>query len=148
MFRKILDQFERDDHLGRAAKLREQAREHQLNGRFDDYWASMEKVKSEYIQHAKKQRFSREQALALVASTFGETADFLRKEGRHSEALRHYLYFLAHSGNGSATQMKRLPAFMKRAGISSDRISSAMSAMEKTAGVDGFDAIDNFLASN
>lgn len=141
------DSFKRNDHLGRAASLAAKAVFFEVAGDFDAAWACFEKQKGEYLLHSERMQFDRSQTLALVASVFKSSADLLRKEGRHQEALRHYLYFLAHSGKGASSHMKRLPAFLKRAEIGKASYAGAADCIEESAKSDGFSVIDRFIVN-
>lgn len=143
--RLMVEQLQRNDFLGKAATLRSEAAEHAILGHGDSYWGCLEKIKGAYSQHADAQGWNREDTLRLVTSVFKESADFLRKEGRHREALRHYMYYLAHARPAGKTAVERLPAFLKRASIDKDRIREAFVCIRDSEPIDGFSLIDNFL---
>ncbi len=135
----------RHDYLGKAAGYRAEAEKHKIAGDGDKFWRANERVKTCYIAHTNKNAFTREQAMALVTSTFKESADFLRLEGAHKEALRHYLYFLAHQNPTTATSIKRLRAFLKRAGIPKEFSNRAIECLDESQPLDDFEAIDRFI---
>jgi hypothetical protein len=140
------EEFRRNDHLGRAAEIRAEAVAFEIAGKADEVWRCYEREKHEFLLHAQKHGFTREQTLALVGSVFCKSADFLRKEGKHTEALRHYLYFLTHSGGKSAAHLKRLPAFLSRAGVKKADFASAIECIKTGCDRDDFDVIDRYLS--
>lgn len=140
------ENFSRHDYLGKAAEARAAATKHELCGENDQFWARNEEEKEYYLLHADRQGWDREHTLSLVASTFKASADFLRKEGQHVEALRHYLYFLAHSAKLSTASIKRLPAFLSRAGIPKTEAKSAFEVVTDSEKFDDFRLIDLYIS--
>ena len=145
-YQKLLsDYFLKHDYLGQAAELRAKAVECELLGDLDGCWRCFEEIKGKYLLHAEFNRWSTQDTFSLVASVFKGSADFLRKEGRHLEALRHYMYYLANSSGPSETDLRRLPAFLNRSRLGKTYIKEAMKTVQATGNEDGFKLIDAFI---
>jgi len=102
------------NHLGKAAGFKHQFKRAVKDKNFDVAWGLIEEIKQEYILHANYQGWDSISTMRLVASPFKDSANILRIEGRHKEALRHYLYYSIHSATPSKAQVKKLTAYLKR----------------------------------
>jgi hypothetical protein len=103
-----------DDFLGQAADAGSRAREAIEAGDLNAAWGHYQRMSHLYLQHAQKERFTRQQTLELVGSTHGAMASLLRQEGRHPDALVHILYCIACSGTASEKDLKRYRPFVNR----------------------------------
>ena len=139
------ESLKRNDFLGQAASFASEALEKKFLGDRDGYWAAKEKQKDAYLRHANAQNWGHHDTLRLYSTVYRDTADFLRQEGRHKEALRHYLYFLSHSHPASESSLNRLPAFLKRAQLPVTELPNAVACYKASEATDNFEFIDRFL---
>lgn len=137
----------RHDYLGRAAELKREAKLAEREKRFDDAWRAIEASKNEYLKHAEYLDWDRKDTLRLYAGAFEITANILRKEGKHVEALRHFLYFSAHSANPSASHISKLRAYLNRSNLPSTSVAAALAVIDRSKEVDGMEVIDRAIQS-
>lgn len=98
------------NHLGKAAEHGNEAKQAIKERRFDDAWRSLNEQQSEWLSHASRFGFTKEQTLSLAGSVHSSMANVLRLEKKHDEALAHMLYF-------GATQREPVQgAFRKKLG--------------------------------
>lgn len=103
------------DHLGKAAGHRDEAKQAIRERRFDDAWRSLHEQQSEWLAHASRHGFTKEQTLALAGSVHSDMANVLRLEKKHDEALAHMLYFGAtQRGPVQGAFRKKLGAYFRR----------------------------------
>lgn len=138
---------ERHSHLLKAANYNKNARNALSEGCFDLAWSETEKARNEYILHANYQRWPLDETMQLVASCSKLSANILRLEGRHIEALRHYLYYLMHQKRLTKTDTKRLSAYIKDSQLSGGSVGAAMDFIDKAQPQHGFPEVDNLINS-
>jgi len=114
----ILNDFQENDFLGKAAIAGEKAREAKKNKEYDKAWKYLHESKQLYLQHANVQNFTRKQTLALDSSLSISLADILRLEGKHSQALVHIIYWASGANNFSNTDKKKVTAYFNRVKLS------------------------------
>lgn len=123
-----------NNHLGRAAATRDKAREAEVAENYDAAWGFYQEQKSEYLQHAQKNKFTALQALALDASVSEALANILRLEGKHADALAHILYWVSTSARPTKNQEKKLNAYFKRcqfSGVSESDMRTALQSLRR-----------------
>ena len=107
-----------EDFLGPAAVHKRAAEQAAKSGNFDVAWREVHNQQSCYIQHAKSHSFDRAAALRITGSVHEDLADILRLEGKHDQALAHFIYFAATQGRYfGKTKNKKLTAYKSRARI-------------------------------
>jgi len=110
-----LPELDESDHLGDAAKARYRALEHIKNKEFDEAWKALNEQKEHYLNHAKKNGFTKLQTLALDASAHEDMANILRLEKKHNDALVNILYWVRTSNNRSIQRHEnKLRAYFNR----------------------------------
>lgn len=119
-----------DDFLGLAANEGTKASKAIEEGRFDDAWGHYQEMSQLYLRHAKKEKFTVPQTLALVGGTHRAMARLLKTEGRHHEALVHILYSTACSGSPIEKELKQYRPFFNRCKYKNVKLEEATSALE------------------
>ena len=111
---RLLDDFSKNDHLGKAAIARDKARAAEADKDYNAAWRLYHEQKEQYLQHASNNRFTKTQSFALDASVSQQLANILRIEGKHDDALVHILYWVASSAVPTTTQQQKLVAYFSR----------------------------------
>lgn len=89
----------KEDYLGLAAKAGHKAKEAMKGKKYGMAWGYLHEQKNYYIQHARRERFTAQQILALDASVHETLADILRIEGHHKQALTNIVYWVIASSH-------------------------------------------------
>ncbi|MCG8608928.1 MAG: hypothetical protein MI864_00190 [Pseudomonadales bacterium] len=84
----------KNDCLGQAAELGLQIKAALNDKNYDVAWKLCHNQKKLYLKHAKKNRFTARQILAIDGGAHYQLANILRLEGKHQEALVHILYWV------------------------------------------------------
>lgn len=105
------------DYMGKAAEAISAADEAAKAGRMDAAWALYGKAREHYWMHAKQFGFTAQQIIALDASVFEKTANILRKEGQHDEAMAHILYCYLNDSRPSQSRTKKVATYLKRSSL-------------------------------
>jgi len=134
--------FDRHNHLGKAAAYSAAAQSAMLNKDFDACWAALELEKSEYLLHAEYHEWNVADTMRLFASVNRKSANLLRKEKRHVDALRHLLYYLTHSAEKSQASIKLLGAYLNRAKLPGATLVSALALIDRSSNLTDFEEID------
>lgn len=119
-----------EDHLGKAAKLKKNAKVAIKNKLFDEAWKLLQKQKVSYMKHANYVGFTAKQVLALDATVHVDLANILRMENKHTEALIHIVYWVANNyDNMTKTQEQKLTAYFNRSNLKLTSIEEAKIAI-------------------
>ena len=112
--------FGPDDNLGHAANAKHEANWYVSNGDLDKAWGLYHRQQHHYSQHATKDGsvFTPEATIALISSVNESLANILRLESKHRDALIHMIYCIAGTTKPTKSQLKKLPAYFKRAKFS------------------------------
>ena len=106
--------FEKYDHLGKAASAGNKARAAVKAADYNLAWRLYHGQKEHYLRHASRNQFTRAQTLALDACVSQDLANILRLEGKHDDALVHILYWICTSETPTKTQQQKLIAYFNR----------------------------------
>ena len=137
--------FVKHNHLGKAAVVKAELKKAIKEKDFDRAWAANEMIKYEYLLHAVHQHWNKTHTTRLSGRTFETSANILRLEGRHKEALRHFLYFLVHSASYSNSHLKKLRAYLGRSKLPGANTMAAMAFLEVSGVETEFQEIDEQL---
>lgn len=92
--KKVMEDFQKNDFLGKAADAGHKARAAVKAMKYDEAWRLYHDQKSLYMQHANRTGFTAQQALALDASVHEDIANILRLENKHEDALVNIVYWV------------------------------------------------------
>jgi hypothetical protein len=106
--------YDREDHLGKAAAAGASAKNAVAGGRFNDAWRLFHEQKEHYRRHAVRYGMTPRQTIALDGSVHEHLANIQRLEGKHDDALVHMLYCVASNTRPTKAQLKKLPAYFAR----------------------------------
>ncbi|KDC55095.1 hypothetical protein [Pseudoalteromonas sp. S3431] len=123
-----------EDHLGKAAELKKNAKVAIKNKLFDEAWKLLQKQKMSYMKHTNNAGFTAKQVLALDATVHVDLANILRMENKHTEALIHIVYWVANNyDNMTKTQEQKLTAYFNRSNLKLTSIEEAKIAISSLA---------------
>lgn len=91
---EIISDFSENDCLGKAAEAGNKAKQAIKDKKFDIAWKLLHEQKQHYMEHAKKNQFSAQQALSLDSNVHESLANILRLEGKHQDAFFNILYWV------------------------------------------------------
>jgi len=114
---KALERIDDTDYLGLAAQAGQKAKAAIDAGDFDGAWKHYHEQKMYYLGQAKRSEFTPQQTLALEGSVNRSLANILRIEGRHLEALTHFLYYFATTSKRTKTDENQFMAYFNRSKI-------------------------------
>ena len=127
---KMFSSTTTEDHLGKAAELKKNAKVAIKNKLFDEAWKLLQEQKIVYMKHANSAGFTAKQVLALDATVHVDLANILRMEGKHTEALIHIVYWVANNfDNMTKTQEQKLTAYFNRSNLKLTSIEEAKIAI-------------------
>lgn len=127
---KMFSSTTTEDHLGKAAELKKNAKVAIKNKLFDEAWKLLQEQKIVYMKHANSAGFTAKQVLALDATVHVDLANILRMEGKHTEALIHIVYWVANNyDNMTKTQEQKLTAYLNRSNLKLTSIEEAKIAI-------------------
>lgn len=141
-----LDRMDMTDYLGQAAKAGGKAKAASDAGDFDGAWRHYHEQKALYLNHANRSEFTPVQAIALEGSVHRNLANLLRIEGRHLEALVHFLYYYATSPKRTKTDEKQIVAYYNRSEIKSVDIDHVRGFAENLGPIPNFRLIQSTCA--
>jgi len=144
---RLLEEFSKNDHLGKAAVAREKARTAEAEKDYDAAWRFYHEQKEHYLQHASRNRFTKAQTLALDGSVSQQLANILRIEGKHDDALIHILYWVASSSRPTKTQEQKLIAYLKRCKFKAISVADLQRTIEEFGENPDFVQIKNAVAA-
>lgn len=125
------DGFFVDDFLGLAANEGSKASVAIDAKKYDEAWGHYQEMSQLYLRHAKKEKFTVPQTLALVGSTHLAMARLLKTEERHHDALIHILYCTACSDSQLEKELKDYRPFFNRCKFNNVQIEEVISNLEE-----------------
>lgn len=138
-----LDRMDMTDYLGQAASAGQKAKAAADAGDFDGAWRHYHEQKAHYLNHANKSEFTPAQAIALEGSVHRNLANLLRIEGRHLEALVHFLYYYATSPKRTKTDEKQIEAYYNRSKIKAVNVDQVRSFAQNLGPIPNFRLIQS-----
>ena len=138
-----LDRMDMTDYLGQAANAGGKAKAASDAGDFDGAWRLYHEQKALYLKHANRSEFTPVQAIALEGSVNRNLANLLRIEGRHLEALVHFLYYFATSPRRTKTDEKQIVAYYNRSEIKAVDIDKVRAFAENLGPIPNFRLIQS-----
>jgi len=145
--KRSLEYFAANDHLGKAAAARDKARAAETLQDYDGAWKFYHEQKEQYLQHARRNRFTAAQTLALDASVSESLANVLRLQGKQHDALVHILYWVSASGRRTKNQEKKLVAYFNRCNFQGVNEAGLRRAVDALSAAPEFRAAKNVVNS-
>lgn len=109
-----LEEFSREDYLGKAASLGDEAEAAMEQGDYDSAWRLLQEMKEVYGLHAARENFAPAQTLSLDAGVSLALANILRLEAKHADALVHILYWASTEHRTAKSSQQKLRAYFNR----------------------------------
>ncbi|WP_191593932.1 hypothetical protein [Marinomonas colpomeniae] len=124
--KEVMDDFQRNDFLGKAAEAGHKAKAAVKNKEYDKAWGHYQEQKSFYMQHANRSGFTANQALALDASVHEDMANILRLEDKHEDAFVSIVYWiLAGADRPIKRHQQKLKSYFNRCKLKNTELSEA-----------------------
>lgn len=105
----LIPDYDREDHLGKAAAAGAAAKGAVTDRRFNDAWRLYHEQKEHYRRHAARYGMTPRQTIALDDSVHEHLANIRRLEGKHDDALVHMLYCVISNTRPTKAQLKSFP---------------------------------------
>lgn len=104
-----------EDFLYKGVTAKQEAIEAISNEQFDDAWRLLHDAKTHFLNHAKENRFSAKETIAIDGSIHEYFANILRLEKKHTDAFVSLIYWVtACSNNPIKRHDQKLNAYFNR----------------------------------